>query len=84
MNLIQKAAEQATMSRIQLLEDAYSGGLVAGGNFAAKHVGLNNKGQTVVSIDGVNVVGKSTTGQYAPSGKPCLMKVGKGIKHVGW
>lgn len=84
MNLIQKAAEQAAMSRIQLLEDAYKGNLVAGGNFSGKHVGFNNKGQVVVDIDGTNVIGTSTTGRYAYSGKPCLMKVGKGIKHVGW
>lgn len=84
MNLIEMVLQQASMSRIELLETAYSGGLVTGANFTGKAKGLNSKGQMVVDIDGVDVVATSKSSSYIKAGSSCLVRAAKGVRQVTW
>jgi hypothetical protein len=84
MNLIDMVVEQASMSRIELLESSYSGGLVTGANFTGKAKGLNSKGQVVVDIDGKDVVTTSKSSSYLRAGSSCLVRASKGVKQSTW
>ena len=84
MDPIQSAQNLAQLNRLNTVESALNGTIGSKNNFKAKWVRYNEYGQGVVTVDGKEYTGFVVSSFYATAGQECYLRVGKGIKIIGW
>lgn len=81
--LLNQIYQAATLSRLELIDAAYEGKLIGGGNFPARFQGINDKGQYVVKVEDKEIaITNQTYLGYKKTGSNVTLRVGPGLRRI--